>query len=524
MNQVLHIFKKDAVRHWPEILISLVLLDLSTREELHPWQDSSVLSSFRPAFYNLASRWITPATILFWVFLTVRVVQDESLVGDRQWWVTKPYQWSNLLAAKLLFIFIFVSVPLFHVQLLLLHQFGFPILPSLPTLVLSQLSFYLVLFLPALFLASLTKNFGQFLLTVGGIVAVVVSIVCIASKFPSVDTKTPPAIVEVFQSTLLWGSFLVILVWQFARRRRWVSAAALLAMLGLNALISVAVPDAKTVEAKYARVAAQSAPAKIALLEPTKSDGWKITNLTLDPASTVNLSIPISVSGVAPGTMVMVDVMKITVDSAGDPEWTRDWKYQHVELWPEDRSTTFSYDMDRKEYEKIKASPENLHIELGLSEYQEADTRIVAIPAAKFVDETLGICRIEPGLGSYLQCLKPFQAPGLMATFDPKKFPCTKMNRSGLTPEDATSHAWEFANHDGFPAPHYSPISDYSIGFRAAALPTDLDSKPSQEFKSVILCPGSEIKLARPQLKCQIRILLDVPNVRLEDLVETGGE
>src|SRR6266550_1977942 len=124
MNQILHIFKKDARRHWPEILISLALLALFTRRELHPWKNLNAFSSLSPYFFILAGRYITPATIFFWAFLIIRVVQGESLVGDRQWWVTKPYEWWNLLAAKLLFILIFISVPLFHVQLLLLHQFG----------------------------------------------------------------------------------------------------------------------------------------------------------------------------------------------------------------------------------------------------------------------------------------------------------------------------------------------------------------------------------------------------------------
>jgi len=54
MNQILHIFKKDARRHWPEILISLALLALFTRHELHPWQNSNAFSSLSPYFFILA--------------------------------------------------------------------------------------------------------------------------------------------------------------------------------------------------------------------------------------------------------------------------------------------------------------------------------------------------------------------------------------------------------------------------------------------------------------------------------------
>src|SRR5882762_4034622 len=96
----------------------------------------------------------------------------------------------------------------------------------------------------------------------------------------------------------------------------------------------------------------------------------------------------------------------------------------HVELWPEDQWKSLSYEVGRKDYEKIKTKPLNLHIELALSEYQEGDARIILVPGGRFDDETLGICRVDPWQSSTIQCLKPFHAPGLMATFDPQQFPC----------------------------------------------------------------------------------------------------
>jgi hypothetical protein len=519
MNQILHILKKDAHRHWPEILISLVLLALFTRHEHHPWQNSNAFSSFSPYFFILAGRYITPATILFWAFLIIRVVQGESLVGDRQWWVTKPYEWWDLLIAKFLFILIFISVPLFHVHLLLLHQFGFPILPNLSTLLLTQLALYFVLFLPALLLASLTKNFGQLLLTAACILLAGAGIAWLATKIPSEDMESPPAIVEHFQDFLLWGSVVAVPVWQFARRRRWVSVAALVGVLAVNSLISVVVPSVKTVEKDYPSVEAQTSPARIAIRQPAEMTGRRKANPWSDAVPDVYLHVPITVSGVAPGTMVMVDVMKITTDSPQDSRWSHGWKYQHVELWPEDQLKSLSYEVARKEYEKIKTKPLNLHIQMALSEYQEGDARILLVPAGRFVDETLGICRVDPWQSSSIQCLKPFHAPGLMATFDPKEFPCHGDEHSHTIQEDAVSHAWEFPNHYSFPDANYTPIADYSIWFRPISLLADLEAKPQQGTKSLILCPGSEIKVARPELKRQLRIQLDLPNVRLQDLV-----
>jgi hypothetical protein len=524
MNQILHIFSKDVRRHWPEILISLALLALFTRHELHPWQNSNGFSSFSPYFFILEGRYIIPATVLFWAFLIIRVVQGESLVGDRQWWVTKPYEWWSLLAAKLLFILIFITVPLFHVHLLLLRHFGFPVLSNLPTLLLTQLALYFVLFLPAMLLASLTKNFGQSLLTVACILLLAAGIAWLATKFPSGEMESPPAIVENFQEFLLWGSVVAVPVWQFARRRRWVSVAALLGVLAVSSLISLIVPNANTMDKGYPRVEAQTSPAKITIQRPAEMTGRRNANPLFDVVPEVYLHVPITVSGVAPGTMVMVDVMKITTDLPEESRWSLGWKYQHVELWPEDQLKSLSYEVARKEYEKSKTKPLNLHIELALSQYQEGEPRMLLIPPGKFADETLGICRTDPRETSFLQCLKPFHAPGLMATFDPKDFPCPGDRRSYNVQEDSVSHAWEFSNHYGFPSPNYTPIDDYSIWFRPVSLLADLEAKPGQRTKNLVLCPGSEIRLARPELKRQLRIQLDLPNVRLQDLVESDWQ
>src|SRR6516162_10209236 len=168
MDQILHILKKDVRRHWPEILISLALLALYTHRELQPWRNAFEVEAISrsPLFYILSERYFAPALIIFWIFLAIRVVQGESLVGDRQWWTTKPYIWWQLLLAKLLFVLVFICVPLFHVQLFLLHYFKFPILRNLLPVFSMQLSLLLLLICFCVLLASLTKNLVQVLLVV----------------------------------------------------------------------------------------------------------------------------------------------------------------------------------------------------------------------------------------------------------------------------------------------------------------------------------------------------------------------
>ncbi len=118
MQQILHIFKKDIRRHWLEILISLALLGLYARIMTRPTVDRMVAPEYIP-WAEISAGTLTSLLIIFWIFLSIRLVQGETLVGDRQWWVTKPYEWWKLLAAKEVFLLAFIGAPLFLVQLYL---------------------------------------------------------------------------------------------------------------------------------------------------------------------------------------------------------------------------------------------------------------------------------------------------------------------------------------------------------------------------------------------------------------------
>ena len=116
MKQMLHIFRKDVRHLWREIAASLALLVAFAWLDIRSWSQpygegmatgvSALLGAeMLPGLVNL----LLP---LSWIFLIVRVIQGESLVGDRQFWVTRPYDWKQLLAAKTLFVLTFVNFPL----------------------------------------------------------------------------------------------------------------------------------------------------------------------------------------------------------------------------------------------------------------------------------------------------------------------------------------------------------------------------------------------------------------------------
>src|SRR5439155_3795138 len=136
MKQVLHILKKDIRRHWPEILLSLAVLAAYVWNEPDQWVPRE-LSENR--LRNFLTGALTVTVVVSWCMLVVRVVQGEKLVGDRQFWVTKPYDWKKLLAAKLLFMIAFISVPTLIAGSVLFAKAGFGSpLPALSAIVSAQ--------------------------------------------------------------------------------------------------------------------------------------------------------------------------------------------------------------------------------------------------------------------------------------------------------------------------------------------------------------------------------------------------
>lgn len=518
MNQVLHIFKKDLRRHWPEILISLALLAIYTRHELHLWQTSPEFSSTSSFFFDLSGRFIPFFLVLSWIFLILRVVQSETLVGDRQWWVTKPYIWWQLLLAKLFFIFVFVSVPLFHVQLLLLHHAGFSTLANIGRLFLMQFTLPLLIIVFTFDLASLTKNLAQALLGIGIVVVVFIAGSWLDSA-TSHMTGDPSRAIDTLESLLLFSSIIFVPIWQFARRRTWTSRATIAACAGVVMLLSL-LPFSRSVEQSYPPLSLSDSPAQFSI--PAIPEAPDNPSGLPSFVTEAVLSIPLNVSGVVPGSVVLINGVNLTVDSSDDAHWIRGWLDRYQQLWPGTQRQNLNYEVKRKEYEKVRGKLQNLHVQLALSEYQEADSRTLVVPATTFRDNDLGICRLPMRGYQLLECRRPFHSLAYMGRFDAPHSPCGSLRRFPNSPPANldVAYAWSRPTDEVFPDPGLNPIVDYQVSFNPVSRIQDPDSTAPMEYSAVFLCSGAELHLARPVFKRRFRVQLELPAVRLQDLVQ----
>jgi hypothetical protein len=155
MNLILHIFFKDARRLWPQIAAFVAMLVLRLYND--PLLRNTIMSDEREMFLTLL-------TFLSLYILIASLIHQENLIGDRQYWLTRPMQRNQLLFAKALFAATFISLPFFLGQMTALRLFGFQVFQVAPIVLLKTILFTAEFALPIMALASIIRNWAQMML------------------------------------------------------------------------------------------------------------------------------------------------------------------------------------------------------------------------------------------------------------------------------------------------------------------------------------------------------------------------
>jgi hypothetical protein len=518
MREILHILKKDVRRHWPEVLISLIFLGLYVRVAIHNQGYRSAGYSLSSLFWFRASEEsIPPLMIGFWIFLTLRVIHGEALVGDRQWWVTKPYEWWKLLAAKELFLLLFIGAPLFLAQLYFLRHAGFPVFPNVLRILNMQLGLALILFLPAVALGSLTKGLGQALVGIALAILTLWATFALLEKVPSSGMSSAVEGSGEITGILILAAIVAAIGWQYARRKTWASRGLLASGVVAVILLAALTPYAMFVEKRYALQQASDAPLQAAAQPVPPIPKKKAT--PSDFMSDVYLRIPLVVSGVAPRRVVMLDGIRISFETSGGAKWDPGWKPQFEQIWPEDDEKNVTFQIRRKEFEERKTLPLHLNIELAITEFEAREPRELVLPESEFTDVQLGICRLNESIPSAIQCRRLFSYPGLMASFDPTTSNCEPDLTADQLPEDRVTHAWYAPHDDDSPSAGLNPVITYSVDLGSRRWVSSPDGR--RKLKVAHLCSGAKVLLAKPYEMRHSRLKLEMENVRFQDLAVT---
>ena len=222
MRLMLHSFRKDARRLWPPVLVTWAMLLTLARADR--WRGDW--------FPSPLEGWMTMLLTMAWACLASLAVQEEPLVGDRNFWTTRPHRWSSLLGAKLLFVVLAIHLPAFVADVYILASRGFSPVTYLPDLLWKQVLLFAAITLPSIALASLVRSFTHFVIAA---FLIATGILILNGGFQAMPEFNPQQheLHHALERMLLAAAALVVIWIQYARRRtipaRVVAAAAGLA-------------------------------------------------------------------------------------------------------------------------------------------------------------------------------------------------------------------------------------------------------------------------------------------------------
>jgi hypothetical protein len=502
MDQIVHIFRKDVRQHWYEIVLSLAILAALAWNEPSQWELQGFPNGLLRMFF---SGWLAPLVTIGWLFLIVRVVHGESLVGDRQFWVTRPYEWKKLLAAKTLFFMAFINVPLLVVQVVLLWKAGYAPTSYVKGLLWMQCLWVLFLILPMTTLATLTASFGQTVLVVLGILLSFIGLAALSSVIPNAGLSAAESVPESLQFVVLLGACVAVVAWQYARRRTLQSRLLLIGAAGAILIIMIVTPrQALTAHAYPQPSAGQQPPVQLAF-DPAKQTANDFRPREKDK---VWLRIPLLVSGIAPDSAVAVDGIMVQIEGPGSLRWKSDWNGSFSFLLPTQPYTDTSFAVDKAFFERVKLSPTKIHISFALAAFRAEEVHRIAAAADEFPAPGASLCQIDPIRG-ILQCRSPLKSPFLVVTALSEESTCPLGENEKTLPPGTTFFAYVW-NRSSAPAElGISSVKVFSLLFSHW-------SKTKDNF-SARLCPGTPLTFSLLEEVQRTRSELTIDGLRLAD-------
>jgi hypothetical protein len=452
---------------------------------------------------GLLGQLVVPLLPLSWMFLIVRAVQGESLVGDRQFWITRPYDWKNLAAAKFLFILAFICIPLFIAHIFLLAKAGFSPLSYITGLLWLQLFWMLILFLPTAALATVTRSIAQMLLALLFVVLFAITMGVTSQFIPNSGFASASANV-IFLLTFV--TVCAVLLQQYSLRKTGQSRLMLVGLAPAIALILVATPYRTLIAHEYPLATAANAPLHLTLLPPPPPSQATY-------GGNVPVHLAFSVSGLPKDSFVLLSGRMLTLTNSQGSHWDSGWLASRMPVFPDESSMSADVDLRKDEYDRIKSSPVHAHLLLAFTVFHDKDQRQLVVPSGEFFLPGYGFCSAASWNWAPVSCRVPLRiADYLVVTEEMAKSTCPLgKNETSASPGDMARQFMESEN----PAEMgISPVGIQQIS---------LYDWTNTDHHSPGVCPGTPLTISYPEEAGHARIELDFDNLPLPDYPTTSG-
>lgn len=480
MIQSLHIFRKDVRHLWPEISVYVVLLIAFTLVSPQLW-DGVAMSNTLIHTFSVLLKALIPMT---WLVMIIRLVHDESLVGDQQFWVTRPYAWTSLLGAKLMFVFVCIVLPFVVMQCSLLVQAGLNPLSAIPDLLLTLVYFLLIVLLPFTVVAAVTSTLSQAFTALVLLIINWLGVMTISASRAG-PRMTPPYAFPLF-STLFASLLVGILLFQYAVRNTKRSRIALVgtAVLFLGLYISF-------VETYFA------GPADALIRHHFSSSANTSPRLALDPgprsrdgdgvataSKLVAVNLPVHLEGMDPSGRLRDPNASFTVDIPGY-HYTAPWRPITIS------EHGFRVQIPNDVLRRIHGTKVNLGLVFVAQRLDPGQSQTVTAAETFSVPSNGNCILVTSHPGGNLVCRYPFRSP-----------PPTRIEGEVAT-QSCGSHG----------ATHHATAITRSIP--PGTRPDPVIEEPLQLGGNV--CPGTQLTFTTYHPAGDFRTEIDMPNIVLDD-------
>jgi ABC-2 family transporter protein len=488
--QPFHIFRKDAMHLWPETLITIVLLPVFAWVEVQSWAHSTPENmSATTVLIKLASLGLALLLPIAWLVLTSRLVHDEELVGDRQFWITRPYTWYSLLSSKVFSLIVLIGLPMMVMQIWLLHHAGMYPTQIIPTILKNLLILGIALLLPLLVIAAVTATFVRYICSVlAGVIYLFIVIIFAAYLWS--DQLDAPYFSVLLTCTLV-AFLLVPLVLQYARRKTMIARIFLLALplvfvvFGLftpvNLLSEHRYPDVSTGKISFDGTAPHA---------PLEGRLFSVLHKNI-----VNLPVQIDLGNMSKESFVEVQRFRAEITGPNGFHYTSDWSSTRASLYPGETYSTVPISLPEKIFEQIHDKPVAIHLQLGTQNLSSGTAYTVTATEKPFPIPGHGTCTIYTTDGS-LDCRFPYSAPDAM----------------GIT---ATVHDGTCQQPGQQTGTAFGHLPASSGGLHLSSVATAQIPLSVGEYK-VEVCPGTPVTFHEAVEGAYGRMHLDIPAITLD--------
>lgn len=522
MRQILAIFKKDARRFLPEILVSLAILVAFVVIYPVTWRGTEPVYFSGPSrFFGggraldfFAGSLLVLVPISWWI-LIARLIHGERLVGDNQFWLTRPYEWPRFLGAKLLFLAVFLYTPFFLAQFILLAEGGFHPLAYLPGLLYNLLMVSGILVLPLAAFSTVTTGFGRLTLVILGLFLFIGAVALGYSQLPADTTAgVSGPLGDKLSFLFLTCGCGAVVVLQYALRKvrlAWIAVGVVAALICALAFLD---PDQFLMDRYYPAQAAGAAP--IVQLSFAPKERLQPVAYEAGGKGMLNITIPIQASGISNGTVVTPVALKATIDAADAGHWVSSWQAVYNEHFL--AGVTYSPTqllLRRAVYDRFRSAPVTLYLTIAFDEAKVASTQSIPLPTTDFYVPDFGVCSpkrtwlTRPLDITNLTCRSAVRQPQL--TFVTAQWTDADCAAMPSDPETILGAAWS-GSFSTAPAEFgITSVWQTSLFFS--------NSVPSYTAGRVIrphkLCPESPVTFTKYERVGSTQVVVTIPNFQL---------